>query len=161
MRRAAAAALLALAGSGLLGVALFASPAGVAAADPARTHEVVIQGLLYVPETLTVRPGDVVVWVNKDPFPHTVTAAGAFDSGSIATGKSWRFTAKKAGTYPYKDDDIFLITQGQGARLIQLDPSLRDHTASPRRSTHPAEAGVRVRTRPPGRSGRRCGATCQ
>jgi hypothetical protein len=25
-------------------------------------------GLLYVPETLTVRPGDVVVWINKDPF---------------------------------------------------------------------------------------------
>ena len=30
-----------------------------------------------------------------------LTAAGAFDSGSIEPGKSWRFTAKKAGTYPY------------------------------------------------------------
>jgi len=101
VRHAAAATVLALAGSALLGVALQATPAGAAAAERARTHEVVIQGLLYVPETLTVRPGDVVVWINKDPFPHTVTAAGAFDSGSVAAGKSWRFTAKTSGTYPY------------------------------------------------------------
>ena len=101
MREAAGVGILALGASGLLGSVLFAAPAHMVAADRARTHEVVIQGLLYVPETLTVRAGDVVVWVNKDPFPHTVTAAGAFDSGSIAAGKSWRFTAKKAGTYPY------------------------------------------------------------
>ena len=100
-REAAGVGILALGASGLLGAVLFSTPAGLVAADRVRTHEVVIQGLLYVPETLTVRPGDVVVWINKDPFPHTVTAAGAFDSGSIAAGKSWRFTAKKAGTYPY------------------------------------------------------------
>jgi plastocyanin len=96
----AGAGALALA-SWILGVVLAAAPAGAAVVDPARTHEIVIQGLLYVPETLTVRPGDVVVWINKDPFPHTVTAAGSFDSGSIAAGKSWRFTARKVGTHPY------------------------------------------------------------
>ncbi len=98
MRRATAASLLALPLSGLLGGV---APAGSAAAERARTHEVQIQGLLYVPETLTVRPGDVIVWINKDPFPHTVTAPGAFDSGPIAAGKSWRFTAKKPGAHPY------------------------------------------------------------
>lgn len=72
-----------------------------AAADRAPTHEVVIQGLQNVPETLTVKRGDVAVWTNKDPFPHTVTAPGAFDSGVIAAGKSWRFTARRAGTYIY------------------------------------------------------------
>ena len=101
MRRGTDAGALAFAASWVLGAALAAAPASAAAADPPRTHEVVIQGLLYVPETLTVRPGDVVVWINKDPFPHTVTAAGAFDSGSIAAGKSWRFTARKPGTHPY------------------------------------------------------------
>ena len=101
MRRRIDARALALAASSILGVALAAAPAGAAAADPPRRHEVVIQGLLYVPETLTVRPGDVVVWINKDPFPHTVTAAGVFDSGSIAAGKSWRWTAAKLGTHPY------------------------------------------------------------
>jgi len=101
VRPAAGATLLALAGSALLGLVLQATPAGAAAADRARTHEVVIQGLLFVPETLTVRPGDVVVWINKDAFPHTVTAAGVFDSGSIAAGKSWRWKAAKPGTHPY------------------------------------------------------------
>ncbi|MEO8312560.1 MAG: plastocyanin/azurin family copper-binding protein [Caldimonas sp.] len=98
-RRLAAAALCA---GAILAAAMAAAPAHVAAADrAAKTYEVVIQGLLYVPETLTVRPGDVVVWINKDPFPHTVTAAGAFDSGAIAAGKSWRFTARKTGTHSY------------------------------------------------------------
>jgi plastocyanin len=30
-----------------------------------------------------------------------VTAAGAFDSKSIAAEKSWRFTASRAGTFAY------------------------------------------------------------
>ena len=39
----------------------------------------------------------------------------------------------KDGSYPYSDDDIFVITGGQGARLISLDPSLRDRTVQPRK----------------------------
>ena len=96
-RRAAAATLavgLLAAGAGLGGF-------GAAAADRPHTHEVVVQGLRYVPETLKIKRGDVVTWINKDPFPHTATAAGAFDSGSIAEGKSWRFTARRAGTFVY------------------------------------------------------------
>jgi plastocyanin len=78
--------------------ALAASPAAAAAG---RTHEVAIKALAYVPQTLSVKPGDVVVWTNQDPFPHTVTAPGGFDSGSIAPGKSWRYKVKRAGTHPY------------------------------------------------------------
>jgi plastocyanin len=61
----------------------------------------VIQGLQYVPETLAVKRGDIVVWVNKDAFPHTVTAVGGFDSRSIGAGKSWRFTARRSGSFAY------------------------------------------------------------
>jgi plastocyanin len=102
VRLARGIAAASVAASGMAAAALAAAPSGLVAAERApTTHQVVMQGLLYVPETLTVRPGDVVVWVNKDPFPHTATAAGAFDSGPIAPGKSWRFTARKTGTYPY------------------------------------------------------------
>ncbi|TMH54853.1 MAG: copper-binding protein [Betaproteobacteria bacterium] len=73
---------------------------GVIAAAPV-THTVVIEGVKYTPETLTVKGGETVVWVNKDPFPHTVTAKGAFDSHDIAAGKSWKYTARKAGEYAY------------------------------------------------------------
>jgi plastocyanin len=66
------------------------------------THTVVMEGLAVAPATLTVAKGDTVVWVNKDPFPHTATAQDkSFDSKEIAAGKSWRFTPKKSGTFPY------------------------------------------------------------
>lgn len=39
----------------------------------------------------------------------------------------------KTGSYPYGDDDVFVITGGQGARLISFDPSLRDRTMQPRK----------------------------
>lgn len=71
-----------------------------AAAGPA-VHTVSIDAVAYVPQTLTVHQGDTVRWVNKDPFPHTVTAKGVFDSGSIAAGGSWRFVARKPGVYDY------------------------------------------------------------
>jgi plastocyanin len=66
-----------------------------------RTYQIVIQALQYSPATLKVRRGDVVIWINKDPFPHTATAPGAFDSKSIAADGSWHFTANRAGTFGY------------------------------------------------------------
>jgi plastocyanin len=81
-------------------VAVATSP-WAAAAGGGRTHEVVIQGLQNIPATLKVRRGDVVVWTNKDPFPHTVTAKGVFDSKAIAEGHSWRWTANRTGTFNY------------------------------------------------------------
>lgn len=64
-------------------------------------HTVAMEGVKFEPETVTVARGDTVVWVNKDPFPHTATAKGAFDSKEIAAGKSWRFVTRGAGTYVY------------------------------------------------------------
>jgi plastocyanin len=49
-----------------------------------------------------VKAGDVVVWRNKDPFPHTATSrAGGFDSQAIAPGQSWKYTAKTRGDFSY------------------------------------------------------------
>ncbi len=86
----------------LLCAAAFVAPGGAAmAAGSAQTHTVVIEATAYAPLTLTVKRGDTVIWVNKDPFPHTVTSAGAFDSKSIAAGASWKYKASKAGNYAY------------------------------------------------------------
>jgi plastocyanin len=79
------------------GAALAAGPA----AGRATTHQVVIDGLKYEPETLTVKRGDTVIWTNKDPFPHTVTAPGKFDSHDIAANGSWKYVARTAGDYAY------------------------------------------------------------
>jgi plastocyanin len=57
---------------------------------------------LLSPDTLTVKRGDTAMWVNKDPFPHTVTAVdGAFDSKSIDADKSWKYVAKRPEEYRY------------------------------------------------------------
>ena len=81
-----------------LGLLIFCSGPALAAA----THTVTIDGTTFSPESITVKAGDTVVWVNKDPFPHTATSqAGGFDSKEIAAGKSWRFKTTKAGVFPY------------------------------------------------------------
>jgi plastocyanin len=70
-------------------------------ADKPATHTVTIEGVAYQPKVLVVNRGDTVVWVNKDPFPHTVTAAAAFDSHDIPAGATWKYVARKAGSFQY------------------------------------------------------------
>jgi plastocyanin len=70
-------------------------------ADKPASHTVIIEGVAYQPAVLVVNRGDTVVWVNKDPFPHTVTAPGAFDSHDIPAGASWKYVARKIGNYAY------------------------------------------------------------
>jgi plastocyanin len=67
----------------------------------AETHTITIEGMKFSPATVTVKAGDRIVWNNKDVVPHTATAKGAFDSGSIAVGKSWSHAAPKPGKYDY------------------------------------------------------------
>lgn len=75
--------------------------AGAATAAP-RVHTVLIEGMRFLPEGLTVAPGDTVVWVNRDMVPHTATSAsGRFDSLEIAPGKSWTFTVRATGEFDY------------------------------------------------------------
>ena len=71
------------------------------AADKPTTHTIVMQATSYAPLALTVKRGDTVVWVNKDPFPHTATSAGHFDSKSIAAGASWKYKANKVGDFAF------------------------------------------------------------
>jgi plastocyanin len=73
-----------------------------AEATAPRTHTVRIANMQFDPQTVNVRSGDRVDWVNEDPFPHTASAtAGAFDSKAIAANASWSYVAGKAGEYAY------------------------------------------------------------
>lgn len=88
-------------------LALLVSSAGTVAQQPnkpkAVTHTVTIDATSFRPASLTVNPGDSVVWVNKDVIPHTATSAksGVFDSGTIETGKAWKQTFTAKGEIPY------------------------------------------------------------
>ncbi|MFC5035051.1 cupredoxin domain-containing protein [Streptomyces fildesensis] len=66
--------------------------------------QIVIKDFMFGPASLTVAPGTVVTVRNEDKTPHTATATGsqAFDTGTIAGGKSAIFKAPAAaGTYDY------------------------------------------------------------
>jgi plastocyanin len=82
---------------------LAAAAVQAVAADPTpTTYQVVIEGVQYAPQLITAKVGDLIVWVNHDPFPHTVTATGKqFDSHDIAPGGSWKYQATKAGLFAY------------------------------------------------------------
>ena len=74
---------------------------GIADEKPV-VHSVVIEGTSFNPQSLTVRRGDIIVWKNKDHFPHTVTARNLqFDSHILAEDHSWKYTAKVRGEFPY------------------------------------------------------------
>ena len=61
-----------------------------------------IRGFEFVPETPAVKPGDVIVWVNRDIVPHTVTAKdGSWDSGLIATGGEWQMVVEDETSQAY------------------------------------------------------------
>lgn len=85
---------------------LTGAPAGHAAQPSSRpaghSYRVIIEDMRFNPRTLRVHRGDRITWINRDPFPHTATAAnGAFDSHLIAPDGSWTYVARKAGRYDY------------------------------------------------------------
>lgn len=51
----------------------------------------------FVPASVRVHPGDLVVWTNKDIVPHTVTASGWFDSGPLQPGDQWTHGVSEEG----------------------------------------------------------------
>lgn len=73
---------------------------GAAAAKPT-THTVTIEAVQFQPNVVEAKRGDSIVWINKDPFPHTVTSTGKFDSKEIKPGESWTYRIQQSGDLPY------------------------------------------------------------
>lgn len=94
-------ALVALVAAAGLVMIVMAPGAAAGAAAPV-THTLTIEGTTFGPADLTVNTGDSIVWVNKDPYPHTASSKdGGFDSREIAPDKSWKYTAKQTGDFAY------------------------------------------------------------
>jgi plastocyanin len=64
-------------------------------------HEITIE-----PDTLRVKAGSTVEWINEDPVQHNVTsepgAADKLASGNFVESHTFRFTLTKAGIVHYK-----------------------------------------------------------
>jgi plastocyanin len=79
---------------------VLAAAAGAFGADaPSPTVAMQITG--FTPATITVKRGTTVSFVNKDPYPHTATSEGHFDSKEVGPGKTWKYAAKQAGRFDY------------------------------------------------------------
>jgi plastocyanin len=91
--------VLAVAASGVIGCN--SSPDAAPARPAPATHTVTMEAVSFKPDALTMKVGDSIVWVNKDPFPHTASAAGTFDSRELLPEKSWTFTAAAPGEVHY------------------------------------------------------------
>lgn len=75
--------------------------AGLPGATAAQaSHVVSIDGMRFEPESLVVRQGDRVTWVNRDLVPHTVSGR-RFASAAIKSAGSWTFVPRQPGTYNY------------------------------------------------------------
>ncbi len=63
---------------------------------------VTIQNFTYNPNTLTVKPGTTITWINQDSATHDVTGdSGTFISEDLARGDSYTHNFTKSGEYPY------------------------------------------------------------
>ena len=82
--------------AGLVAAAIAVAP--VRAADT----EVKIDNFTFNPQTVTVKAGTTVTWVNHDDIPHTATSkTGLFKSKALDTDDKFSFTFTTPGTFEY------------------------------------------------------------
>jgi plastocyanin len=71
-----------------------------AAAKASGGPSVAVADNSFSPATIEVAVGDTVTFENEGQVAHTVTGDD-FDSGSLAPGDTFTFTASEAGTFSY------------------------------------------------------------
>jgi plastocyanin len=78
------------------------SKSGSDATSDANTTTVMISGSSF-PTTISVKMGTTIIWKNIDAMAHTVTSddGAEFSSGNLASGASFSYLAKTAGSFPY------------------------------------------------------------
>jgi plastocyanin len=74
-----------------------------------------IEAFAFTPATVEVQAGQEVVWKNHDPADHTVTEeGGGFDSGTLASGGTFKTTFDQPGEYRY----ICALHPGMKGRVV-------------------------------------------
>ncbi len=73
---------------------------GIIATVHATRDTVIIKMMKFIPDTIEVREGDTLVFVNKDMVAHDVTEKDrAWNSPKIEIGESWEMIAKESVNY--------------------------------------------------------------
>ena len=68
-----------------------------------KQNRIEIKDFAFNPQTLTVKPGEKVIWINRDEEPHTVVSVEKQFKKSTAldTDQEFTITAGAPGTYTY------------------------------------------------------------
>ena len=74
-----------------------------ASTNSAKPNQIVIKDFHFNPETLTVKSGEKVTWINRDEEPHTVVSVEKQfkKSSALDTDQEFTITAGAPGTYAY------------------------------------------------------------
>lgn len=64
-------------------------------------NTVIIQNFAFNPDTLTVKVGTTVTWINQETDHDVVSDAGVFTSPRLNNGANYTYTFTQAGEYPY------------------------------------------------------------
>ena len=69
----------------------------------AKQNKIEIKDFAFTPQTLTVKSGETVTWINRDEEPHTVVSVEKQFKKSTAldTDQEFTITAGAPGTYTY------------------------------------------------------------
>jgi len=64
-------------------------------------HQVSIKGFEFVPQTLDVMQGDIVVWVNRDIVPHSIVIRSSKEAVSpvLESGETFTYTVGSSLVY--------------------------------------------------------------
>jgi plastocyanin len=74
-----------------------------ATGDGGKTNQIVIKDFHFTPQTLTVKSGEKITWINRDEEPHTVVSVEKQfkKSAPLDTDEVFTITAGAPGTYTY------------------------------------------------------------
>jgi plastocyanin len=73
------------------------------ATDGAKKNQIVIKDFHFNPQTITVKSGEKLTWINRDEEPHTVVSVEKQfkKSSALDTDQEFTITAGAPGTYTY------------------------------------------------------------
>ena len=69
----------------------------------ARGNRIEIKDFAFNPQTITVKSGEKITWINRDDEPHTIVSVEKQfkKSSALDTDQEFTITAGAAGTYTY------------------------------------------------------------
>ena len=92
-----------LCGIAFLNLSLFALGGEMKNADSTKQNKIEIKDFAFNPQSITVKSGDKVTWINRDEEPHTVVSVGKKfpRSSGLDTDQEYSIIAGAPGTYEY------------------------------------------------------------